>query len=130
MIPKCILHHLNEVIKRREKKHKYLYFLEEVGPLESPGYTNRSISLPNTYTPTSNDTTELTNLLNNNIPTTEQLQKDLIKLKSSIDEIKLKFTDHIRDLVTELDDEKKARAILKIELERLQKSIPKPSFTD
>jgi len=57
----------------------------------------------------------------------EQLQKDFFKLKSSMDEMKLKFTDQIQDLVNELDEEKKARATLQIELERLQKLVQKTS---
>ena len=60
--------------------------------------------------------------------TVEQLQKDFLKLKSTMDEMKMKFSDQIRDLVGELDEEKKARANLQIELERLQKQIQKSSL--
>lgn len=62
--------------------------------------------------------------------TTEQLQKDFLKMKISIDEMKMKFADQIRDLVAELDEEKKARATLQIELERLQKQILKSSLVN
>ena len=44
-----------------------------------------------------------------------------------MDEMKLKLTDQIQDLVTELDEEKKVRANLQIELERLQKLVQKSS---
>jgi len=66
-----------------------------------------------------------TELMNSSI--FEQLQKDLIKLKSSMEEMKLKFTDQIQDLINELDEEKKARATLQIEFERLQKLVQKSS---
>lgn len=62
-------------------------------------------------------------LLNN--PTNEQLQKDFFKLKNTLEEMKAKFTDQIQDLIHELDEEKKARANLQIELERLQKHVQK-----
>jgi len=41
------------------------------------------------------------NLLNNNSTTItlEQLQKDFLKMKVSMDEMKIKFSDQIRDLV-------------------------------
>ena len=51
-------------------------------------------------------------------------------MKVSLDEMKIKFTDQIRDLVSELDEEKKARATLQIELERLQKQIQKSSLVN
>jgi hypothetical protein len=72
------------------------------------------------------------NILNNNNSTItfEQLQKDFLKMKVSIDDMKMKFTDQIRDLVGELDEEKKARATLQIELERLQKQIQKSSLVN
>jgi uncharacterized protein YlxW (UPF0749 family) len=60
-------------------------------------------------------------------PTLDQLQKDFVNLKSTMNEMKLKFNDQIRDLMNELDEEKKARATLQIEIERLQKLIQKPS---
>lgn len=67
-------------------------------------------------------------LTNSQTMTVEQLQKDFLKLKSTMDEMKMKFSDQIRDLVGELDEEKKARANLQIELERLQKQIQKSSL--
>jgi uncharacterized protein YlxW (UPF0749 family) len=57
----------------------------------------------------------------------EQLQKDFKKLKSAMEEMKIKFTDQIQDLINELDEEKKARATLQIEFERLQKLVQKSS---
>ena len=69
-------------------------------------------------------------LNNNSTITIEQLHKDLMKMKISMDDMKIKFTDHIRDLVGELDEEKKARATLQIELERLQKQIQKSSLVN
>ena len=60
-----------------------------------------------------------------NTPTIDQLQKDLFKLKNTLEEMKAKFTDQIHDLIHELDEEKKARANLQIELERLQKHVQK-----
>lgn len=90
-----------------------------------------------------NSTTELTQTatnasyvnsssLNNttSIITIEQLQKDLLKMKVLMDDMKIKFTDQIRDLVGELDEEKKARATLQIELERLQKQIQKSALVN
>lgn len=74
----------------------------------------------NTNTSSLNGSTELLNTLN-----VEQLQKDLLKLKTSMEDMKTKFTDQIQDLVHELDEEKKARANLQIELERLQKHVQK-----
>jgi predicted nucleic acid-binding Zn-ribbon protein len=62
--------------------------------------------------------------------TVEQLQKDFLKMKVFMDEMKAKFADQIRDLVGELDEEKKARATLQIELERLQKQIQKASLVN
>jgi len=47
-----------------------------------------------------------------------------------MDEMKSKFAEQIRDLVGELDQEKKARANLQIELERLQKQIQKSSLVN
>ena len=44
-----------------------------------------------------------------------------------MDEMKLKFTEQIQDLINELDEEKKARATLQIEFERLQKLVQKSS---
>ena len=71
------------------------------------------------------------NSLNNHGTTSvEQLQKDLLKMKVFIEDMKTKFTDQIRDLVDELDEEKKARATLHIELERLQKQIQKSSLVN
>ena len=123
-------------------------FLSETGQLESPRYTNRPSSLHSTlnnnnhhpnYT---NGTTEIvhtvtnssyvnTSALNNSSTmTVEQLYKDFLKMKISMDDMKMKFTDQIRDLVAELDEEKKARATLQIELERLQKQILKSSLVN
>ncbi|CAF1563402.1 unnamed protein product [Rotaria magnacalcarata] len=121
----------------------------EPGQLESPRYTNRPSSLHSTLVNTNqqgslslNSTTELvhtatnssyvnSNTLNNNSTTTiEQLQKDLLKIKVSMDDMKVKFADQIRDLVSELDEEKKARATLQIELERLQKQIQKSTLVN
>jgi hypothetical protein len=112
------------------------------GQLESPRYTNRPASLHSTLHHM-NGTTEIvstatnssyvnSNILNNNNSTItfEQLQKDFLKMKVSIDDMKMKFTDQIRDLVGELDEEKKARATLQIELERLQKQIQKSSLVN
>ena len=67
-------------------------------------------------------------LPNANTTTIEQLQKDILKIKASMDDMKVKFADQIRELVDELDEEKKARATLQIELERLQKQIQKSSL--
>lgn len=104
-------------------------FFQEPGQLESPRYANRSFSLTNTANSISNGTTEVINP--SFIPSTslEQLQKDFHKLKSSMDDMKLKFTDQIRDLINELDEEKKARATLHIEIERLQKLVQKSSLS-
>ncbi len=44
-----------------------------------------------------------------------------------MEEMKIKFTDQIQDLINELDEEKKARATLQIEFERLQKLVQKSS---
>ena len=51
-------------------------------------------------------------------------------MKVSMDDMKIKFAHQIRDLVGELDEEKKARATLQIELERLQKQIQKSSLVN
>jgi len=124
--------------------------LSEPGQLESPRYTNRPSSLHGTLMNSNhhgnsslNGTTEpvqtATNssyvntiMLNNanSTLTIEQLQKDLMKMKVSMDDMKVKFSDQIRDLVGELDEEKKARATLQIELERLQKQIQKSSLVN
>jgi predicted nucleic acid-binding Zn-ribbon protein len=69
-------------------------------------------------------------MLNNSTITIEQLHKDFMKMKVSMDDMKIKFADQIRDLVGELDEEKKARATLQIELERLQKQIQKSSLVN
>jgi len=117
----------------------------EPGQLESPRYNNnRPSSLHSTLSttnPTFNGTTEIisTTATNssyvnanhiNSSPTLtlEQLQKDLMKMKDTMDQMKMKFTDQIRELVDELDQEKKNRAMLQIELERLQKQIQKSSL--
>lgn len=47
-----------------------------------------------------------------------------------MDDMRAKFAEQIRDLVGELDEEKKARATLQIELERLQKQIQKASLVN
>ncbi|CAF1022922.1 unnamed protein product, partial [Rotaria sordida] len=99
----------------------------EPGQLESPRYVNRSFSLTNTNNSTLINTNELKNSLDGNITTLEQLKKDLIQLKLTMDEMKLKFTNQIQDLIHELDEEKKARATLQIEIERLQKFFQKSS---
>ncbi|CAF4347124.1 unnamed protein product, partial [Adineta steineri] len=100
----------------------------EPGQLESPRYANRSFSLTNTNNSTLNGTTES---LNSSFTTTlEQLQKDFSKLKSSMNDMKLKFTDQIQDLMNELDEEKKVRATLQIEIERLQKLVQKSSLNN
>ncbi len=96
--------------------------------MESPRYVNRSFSLSNTNNSTLNGTTELVNPSYVNITTLEQLQKEFLKLKSSMDDMKLKFSNQIRDLINELDEEKKARATLHIEIERLQKLVQKSSL--
>lgn len=116
----------------------------EPGQLESPRYNNRPSSLQSTLTstnPTFNGTTEIisttatnssyvnANLLNSSSTVgLEQLQKELVKMKEAMDEMKMKFSDQIRDLLDELDGEKKNRAMLQIELERLQKQIQKVSL--
>jgi len=98
------------------------FIFQDPTQLESPRYANRSFSLTNTNTSTLNGSTELLNT-----STSEQLQKDFAKLKASMDEMRSKFTDQIQDLIHELDEEKKARATLQIELERLQKLVQKSS---
>ena len=127
----------------------YLHFALEPGQLESPRYNNRPNSLHSSLSNTNpsmhstfNGTTELiqtatnssyvnSNSLNNHsTASVEQLQKDLLKMKVVIEDMKTKFTDQIRDLVDELDEEKKARATLHIELERLQKQIQKSSLVN
>jgi hypothetical protein len=80
------------------------------------------LSLTGTNNSTLNGITELMNS-----STYEQLHKDFLNLKSSMNEMKLKFTDQLQDLVNELDGEKKARATLQIEFERLQKLVQKSS---
>ena len=71
------------------------------------------------------------NILSNSTSVSfELLQKDFLKMKIAMDEMKVKFADQIRDLVGELDEEKKARATLQIELERLQKQIQKSSLVN
>jgi len=80
------------------------------------------LSLTGTNNSTLNGITDLTNS-----STFEQLNKDFLNLKSSMNEMKLKFTDQIQDLINELDEEKKARATLQIEFERLQKLVQKSS---
>ncbi|CAF3543311.1 unnamed protein product [Adineta steineri] len=122
----------------------------EPGQLESPRYTNRPSSLHsalmnnnnNHHTNSSlNGTTDLSqtatnssyingNMYNSSTITIEQLHKDYMKMKVSMDEMKIKFADQIRDLVGELDEEKKARATLQIELERLQKQIHKSALVN
>jgi predicted nucleic acid-binding Zn-ribbon protein len=117
--------------------------LSEPGQLESPRYTNRPSSLHSTLSnsnhQTLNGTTEIistatnssyVNTNHNGTITIEQLQKDFLKMKSSMEDMKMNFTDQIRDLVGELDEEKKARATLQIELERLQKQIQKSSLVN
>lgn len=97
-------------------------YLSDPAQLESPRYNSRSFSLMNTNTSTLNGSTELLNS-----STSEQLQKDFAKLKASLDEMRTKFTEQIQDLINELDEEKKARANLQIEFERLQKLVQKSS---
>jgi hypothetical protein len=126
---------------------KSIQILSEPGQLESPRYTNRPSSLHSSFPTTHhhhhlNGTTEIvqtatnssyvnSNILNTNSTITlEQLQKDFFKMKVSMDEMKMKFADQIRDLVGELDEEKKARATLQIEIERLQKQIQKTSIVN
>ena len=127
------------------------HILLEPGQLESPRYTNRPSSLHGALMNTNhhgnsslNGTTEsvptatnssyvntiMLNNSHNSTMTIEQLQKDLMKMKVSMDDMKIKFADQIRDLVGELDEEKKARATLQIELERLQKQIQKSSMVN
>ena len=86
----------------------------EPGRLESPRYGNRS------HVPL-NGTSDLSG----GPKTVDQLQKDLTRLRSTMDNVKCTLTDQIHDLVGELDEEKKARAALHIEVERLQKLIQK-----
>ena len=143
-------HHPNEV----NRIPGILFFktsraCSEPGQLESPRYTNRPSSLHSILANNNlqgnsslNGTTEIvpnvtkssyvnSNLYNSNgTITVEQLHKDFQKMKVSLDEMKIKFTDQIRDLVDELDEEKKARATLQIELERLQKQIQKSSLVN
>ncbi|UJR36206.1 hypothetical protein I4U23_028938 [Adineta vaga] len=121
----------------------------EPGQLESPRYTNRPSSLHSTLinnghsgNSSLNGTTELittatnssyvnSHIYNSNgTITLEQLHKDFVKMKGSFDEMKMKFAEQIHDLVGELDEEKKARATLQIELERLQKQIQKASLVN
>lgn len=72
-----------------------------------------------------NSTTDLKNSVSTNTTTLEQLQKDITSLKSTMDEMKSSFSDQLQDLIHELDEEKKARAALQIEVERLQKFFQK-----
>ncbi|CAF3794877.1 unnamed protein product, partial [Rotaria magnacalcarata] len=97
-------------------------YQREPGQIESPRYINRSLPLANGST--LNNTNESKN---SSLLTVEQLQKELLKLKLTLDEVKVKFTDQIDDLIHELDEEKKARATLQIEIERLQKLFQKLS---
>lgn len=113
-----LLQQFNEVKPLKKIYTLYRFFLEP-GQLESPRYNNRPFSLSLTNTSTLNGTTES--------PTLDQLQKDIAKLKSTMNDMKSKFTDQIQDLMNELDEEKKARATLQIEIERLQKLIQKSS---
>lgn len=110
-----LLHQFNEVNIHKPFSLK-TKIVSEPGQLESPRYTNRSFSLTSTMNSTLSNTNEV-----------EQLNKDFLKLKSSMNEMKLKLTDQIQDLVNELDEEKKARATLQIEIERLQKLVQKTS---
>ncbi|CAF0927877.1 unnamed protein product [Adineta ricciae] len=98
-------------------------YQREPGQLESPRYSNRSHSLTSTATSLLNGTADS----HSPVTTVEQMHKDFLKLKHSMDEMKSHFTEQIRDLITELDEEKKARATLQIEIERLQKLLQKSS---
>ncbi|CAF3368612.1 unnamed protein product [Rotaria socialis] len=97
-------------------------YQREPGQIESPRYINRTFPLANGST--LNNTNESKN---SRFTTGEQLQKELLKLKLTLEEVKAKFTDQIDDLIHELDEEKKARATLQIEIERLQKLFQKAS---
>ncbi|UJR09892.1 hypothetical protein I4U23_014114 [Adineta vaga] len=99
-------------------------YQREPGQLESPRYTHRSHSLTNTVNSLLNGTSDSLNLSYPSTTTTlEQIQKDFFILKSSMNEMKSHFTKQIRDLITELDEEKKVRATIQIEIERLQKLV-------
>ncbi|CAF4340476.1 unnamed protein product, partial [Rotaria sp. Silwood2] len=102
-------------------------YQREPGQLESPRYSNRTSSFTNTNNSSLINTNESRNSVDSGMTTLEHLKKDLIQLKLTMNEMKLKFTDQIQDLIHELDEEKKARATLKIEIERLQKLVQKSS---
>ncbi|CAF3665125.1 unnamed protein product [Rotaria sp. Silwood1] len=106
-------------------------YQREPGQVESPRYANRSYSITSTNNSTLINTNESRDSLSGSTTTTtitlEQLKKDLMQIKLTMNEMKLKFTDQIQDLIHELDEEKKARATLQIEIERLQKLVQKSS---
>ena len=94
---------------------------------DSPRYANHSFSLSNANNITSNSTTEAVNSCHVNLIAFEQIQRDLLILKSTMDETKSKFSGQLQDLIHELDEEKKARATLQIEMKRVQKLFHKSS---
>ncbi|CAF0956735.1 unnamed protein product, partial [Didymodactylos carnosus] len=60
----------------------------------------------------------------------EQLQKDLEHMKMAMELMRGKFHNKLSTLVNELDDEKKVRSKLQIELERVQKTITTSGLFD
>ncbi|CAF1004192.1 unnamed protein product [Didymodactylos carnosus] len=77
-----------------------------------------------------NTTSSLQNEQSLNRSQLEQLQKDLEQMKITMEHMRAKFHDKISILVNELDDEKKARSKLQIELERVQRTISTSGLFD
>ena len=59
--------------------------------------------------------------------TFDQLQNEISIIRSNLDGIKTNFIEQMNELARELDNERKARASLQIELERIQKVLQKHS---
>ena len=96
--------------------------------LGSPHYTARSFLLGSSSNLNLNggrDFTHSSHPPDASGKTVEQLQKDLRRLEVNMDEMRWKMNGQLSDLISELDQEKKSRATLQIELERLQKLIQK-----
>lgn len=78
--------------------------------------TKRSIPTPSSHVAT-NGTGE----------TLDQLQSEVSMIRTNLDGMKSNLIEQIGELARELDNERKARASLQIELERIQKVLQKHS---
>ena len=101
------------IVRRRQKDFSPLVAEQRLLPSINKR-SKRSIRTPSSHVATNGTGESL-----------DQLQNEISSIRTSLDGMKSNLIGQIGELARELDDERKARASLQIELERIQKVLQK-----